>query len=826
MTASGALRTARPLAGYFYEFLLPRSGGHLGVTEIRQKRPGERDSQEDRLALLDGTAAQAWGADLPVRLRELHSHWLSRSAVGEACFLFFRPRRVPGREVQFVAALEKSGGSGSAASSQQASSTGQLLAQLVRSGWMAHAARCMPVPRHLRSHDHVAAAPELAALAARGDKQTGQTGLTDTLVLWKQQPAEALAKFEAAAVTHWFWDAARRSYSVELPRFRLKFALRADGLLHSCDFSGYSLAPQQQLSDTLAGFSQYLVLEPGLQLEQHPPWVAPVKLVVPSGPVARAAGSGAVSVVGDDKPEACRRYCTYDVHRRFGELRARTLPARLQLAALYAAADTGVPEKRSRMTGSERAIALLRACWFVNRPLSEEEEQLYANIAEHTRATPALRLLCHHQRASSRQLAFLHPASSGAAELESSAAGGCAADTLADSITEYLAYVQRGACNPRRLLTPAEEVRVMGMRAAPQEPAPRRLPRTSAPIARLLPPPVSAACVAEAEARLQAMVAITPRSGKGRPFPLAPAAGEAMEDALSEDTWGDLRSSWTVHDSLPAQELMPALRENPQALQPALGAELAAATQRRAAAEKYLMAAMAAEPEAWEAPGWQAAGNGGIVIAHRLRAVAGRVPLPTVQDMLRSLWDPSVVEGLNIFVGLSEADRAQVREGVLAWAQLAVLEDRLTRLHHAAKAAAAPAEGAADPKSALLDIAKELQVTRTWEAHRHPLWLVFEVDGALQIRPAQHSVARELLENAGGVAQLNMGCGPCSPPFNILRCPSAVLRRAPRAASCRLREPRRKAAAAAGRERRASSCQCCCWSGRGIRRRALGGSCG
>jgi hypothetical protein len=50
-------------------------------------------------------------------------------------------------------------------------------------------------------------------------------------------------------------------------------------------------------------------------------------------------------------------------------------------------------------------------------------------------------------------------------------------------------------------------------------------------------------------------------------------------------------------------------------------------------------------------------------------------------------------------------------------------------------------------------------VQRTWEPHRHPQWLVFEAEGQLQIRPAQHSIAQHLMKHPGAIAQLNMGEG-------------------------------------------------------------------
>jgi hypothetical protein len=50
-------------------------------------------------------------------------------------------------------------------------------------------------------------------------------------------------------------------------------------------------------------------------------------------------------------------------------------------------------------------------------------------------------------------------------------------------------------------------------------------------------------------------------------------------------------------------------------------------------------------------------------------------------------------------------------------------------------------------------------VSRTWCPDEHPEWLVFEVEGQLQIRPAQHWIARHLISSPGSIDQLNMGEG-------------------------------------------------------------------
>jgi hypothetical protein len=54
---------------------------------------------------------------------------------------------------------------------------------------------------------------------------------------------------------------------------------------------------------------------------------------------------------------------------------------------------------------------------------------------------------------------------------------------------------------------------------------------------------------------------------------------------------------------------------------------------------------------------------------------------------------------------------------------------------------------------------QEIAVKRTWKIKEFPYWLVFEVEGQLQIRPQQYAVAIELIRNPGSILQLNMGEG-------------------------------------------------------------------
>lgn len=71
-------------------------------------------------------------------------------------------------------------------------------------------------------------------------------------------------------------------------------------------------------------------------------------------------------------------YC-YRVHKRFDELQPRSSAGWLQLAALYAAISTLLPEPVSRQTGAQRAMELLRQSW-VNQPLSKAELQQLRSV--------------------------------------------------------------------------------------------------------------------------------------------------------------------------------------------------------------------------------------------------------------------------------------------------------------------------------------------------------------------------------------------------------------------------------------------------------------
>jgi hypothetical protein len=101
--SSGVLTTIRSVRGRHYSFSLD-SKNQLIVHE-------QEPSRQEVLVLLDGSkdAVQQWGADLPVRLKEMHSHWYYRC--GNRRVILLRPLLFENRDVHFflVSGYEEEG---------------------------------------------------------------------------------------------------------------------------------------------------------------------------------------------------------------------------------------------------------------------------------------------------------------------------------------------------------------------------------------------------------------------------------------------------------------------------------------------------------------------------------------------------------------------------------------------------------------------------------------------------------------------------------------------------------------------------------------------
>ncbi len=441
---------------------------------------------------------------------------------------------------------------------------------------------CKRVPPHLRSRPWTAL--------------VGHAEVTDVLVSLDEPVLRVLAKFESPRFVHTFSrttsgggvDAgaggAARATHIELPRFGLEFEVRGDALV-SRDYAGYALAPRQQLPHTLQPFTQCLVLQqlPGVRLAVGLT-SAEQLLLVPAGPVARNTSgggpAGAVRVVVSDEcgeeikvragagaatcnsilcaaisPTADVCVCCasssvpqahrYEVHGRFSHLRTSGVEARLQLAALYAASGTLLPDPATHLTGGQQALQLLRQCW-VNRPLSEREAQhLHSAARLGGHLTPALHLVAHELALGAWHVHHLHGnVAAPAPWLEADAATSYVQQQRAARVTDHPQSVRL-----RDALTPEEERRVLGTcGAAPDVPAWAR-EGLFTPVAALPACPVAADAVAAAEERLTRLLRFRPphAGGPAPSYPLQQAAGSTP---LERDMHLELQQSWDAHHNL------------------------------------------------------------------------------------------------------------------------------------------------------------------------------------------------------------------------------------------------------------------------------------
>lgn len=146
------------------------------------------------------------------------------------------------------------------------------------------------------------------------------------------------------------------------------------------------------------------------------------------------------------------------MHGRFGHLRASDVLPRLQLAALYAATGSLLPEPRSSLTGAQTAVQLVRQCW-VDRPLTlQESEQLSDITLLGGHLVPALRLLVHELAYSSTQLNHLHITDK---PVTSPLDAACPAADACSAYLQQVEFAHHSFLNLHMLLTPGEETRML-----------------------------------------------------------------------------------------------------------------------------------------------------------------------------------------------------------------------------------------------------------------------------------------------------------------------------------------------------------------------------
>eukprot|EP00899_Mesostigma_viride_P019526 jgi/Mesvir1/27575/Mv07320-RA.1 len=778
-TAQGVYGATRPVCGRWYWFAMLE--GRLVGVEYHDNEdiytnegnvdppPGEGSlMSEDGAMSQDCTQSEgrgcllelldpreAWASELPVRLRELHSHWLCRDSAihpDGLPFVTFRPRDFRQHQAAFIMECH-AGGGGS----------------------------CWRVPEVLCRE------PYAALVGARRPRLTQKLMLAPD---GKKDPLlRALSKFEPLRFLHIFHEnegssAGPRVY-FHLPRSKLEFVLQ-EGRVDSLDYRGYSLASTQQLVSpvTLPEFTQYLVLQATGSTKQGRSWVLPpgrvsvhnlpdTRVVMTQGLVARAVeapeggGGRVVALQGvkeeegagkgeeeydllpstfierdDDDCDVSLSTHTYTLHGRWPLLEAADVPARLHLAAVYAGPGSlaPLPGCLGGMAGLEAALALVRQCR-VSKPLAPQDVQQLRRIAGFgVPLLPALTIACHALERASLELRFLYTEGvlGWRPSLEEEWVDGHQIPGASVAHTAYLHKCRRMAPHSRRRLTQEEAAGELGCaggemwagEAAGMGPGRAMRKHGVLPVGAC---PVAADYVPKMEAELRSYLQV--RGTRGTAAPPLPAYPLSLPGptVLSREMHDELRDSWDAHMRAPAVTL--AGGHTTASLLERFCDKLVEVSKKRTTVERFITGALSTMPSS---SGWHAA-------ASRMLASASLLPGVTLRDVARMACDRTLIAHCNPF--LSRPAKAAVYDAILVWLQLCVLEDKLGRL---------VAHATAEDERMLL---QELEVVRAWDVCQHPLWLVLEADRGFQIRPNQYAVARYMMDHPGAIVQLNMGEG-------------------------------------------------------------------
>lgn len=254
------LQTISPVLGRFYDYYLkPGENG----SDLDQLIVTETDFQHDNLALElldagDNSACSGWGDALPLRLRELHSHWLCR----ERGAIVVRPLTFRERDTSFIITYTDEGSIETDASPDDDDAAEDGDAQ--GSGVVYD---CRRIPSQLRSiHWTLLLGPNLHELA---DQLVLLEGCAITAVLSKFEEPRFIHTHRPLATPGDFQRGSCLLF--ELPRYNLEFELSSlDGAIRSRNYAGYRLRRSQQLVSggggnavvyTLPEFRHYLVLE-------------------------------------------------------------------------------------------------------------------------------------------------------------------------------------------------------------------------------------------------------------------------------------------------------------------------------------------------------------------------------------------------------------------------------------------------------------------------------------------------------------------------------------------------------------------------------------
>eukprot|EP01036_Dinobryon_divergens_P022332 gene22332-30577_t len=493
--------------------------------------------------------------------------------------------------------------------------------------------------------------------------------------------------------------------TIFLPRFQLSFEI-ADGVCKSKEFAEFTLAVGQQLSDCFYNFSSYLMLS--RESEQ--------KLILPVGDLHR--GSNEVRVVCPSSTSYSQRsYYSFDEHQRFKHFQAADITSRLYLALVFCATSTLLPDIRHTSTGAEVALDAVRKCW-QNTPMTDEQEKLVRLIQKQAWQFPALTLVCEDLIDSSMQTGFLVSKEINQTNEHWQSAS--------DAGIEYMNLSH--PLNIRSSLTSIEATRFLGVDNKPKMNM-RVLPKVG-PV-EISECPIPSRLIRDCELQLESL--ITDHNAPDVSKLLFPIdSSKLIQSRIRNEVLADLEESWKAYIGTPSISLT----YNDENSLIILNQTLISVSAALQGIEDFLLAAINTIPKNCSALQ---------TIRYRLMKASNQLPTVNKRELMQIALDFPLLHVLNPF--LSQKAEIELKAAIVYWLKLCVLQDKIGRL----------ILYASSKNNA--QMISELQVVRLWDVNNHMEWLVFEVEGQLQIRPLQYIIARKLIDHPGSIGQLNMGEG-------------------------------------------------------------------
>jgi hypothetical protein len=521
---------------------------------------------------------------------------------------------------------------------------------------------------------------------------------------------QVLTKFELAGFIH-FFVTPDKTTRVEMPRYALSFEYDK-GLYQSLDYPEMRLSHCQQLPDTLLGFHQYLILEKTRGRQEK-------KILVPEGNIV-VSEEGSMDIETSVECDAHCKYYHFDMHQRMQLLESSDVEGRLYLAALYSANSMGMPDLRCGMLGNEYAMILLRQSE-VARPLSLMESKNLGQCSQLALSTPAVHLLCQRLKSISQQLDPLHASSQKPPPQESV--------RLHNSSISYLDPLLQ--LHPRQMLTEQEEISLFGFQTTCR----RGMWDQATSCIQIETCPISSDYVGLLERRLSSQCKEERGLQCDQPqFPILSRGDSMLESVYLRDlehSWG---AYWGWQGSHGDSE------GKIQMIQESAGELCSEVKMKREEVESYIFHSINHIPPDLSDPQ---------VRVFCLKKQRLQIPRLTLRDLLVVAQVPNMIKYFNPF--LTQRSAEEVLRTIVLWMEICVLEDKLKRIEILLR------EVPVDQMKT--DLLREVATVRTWSSTEHIGWLVFEVEGMLQIRPQQHTAVMSMIRNPGMISQINMGEG-------------------------------------------------------------------